>query len=631
MYVTGSDAWNSQKQMSEGRIGGQRPVRIAVEGLPDAAGGGNQWRGLFCAPRASISSPHRTPNRCLFLPRAYLWVMTVHFPFQNTYAALPANFFARVAPTPVAAPRLIKLNRALAVHLGLDPDLLESPEGAEILAGKRLPEGADPIAMAYAGHQFGHFVPQLGDGRAILLGEVIDKDGVRRDIQLKGSGPTPFSRRGDGRAALGPVLREYIVSEAMYALGIPTTRSLAAVITGESVMRETMLPGAVLTRVASSHIRVGTFQFFAARGDTDGVRRLADHVIARHYPDVAKAERPYHALLEGVIARQADLVARWLLVGFIHGVMNTDNTSISGETIDYGPCAFMDEYNPAQVFSSIDEMGRYAYANQPRIALWNLTRLAECLLPLFSDDKDKAIEQAQFILGEFAEKFTAAYQAGLRTKIGLFTARDGDEALVQDLLDAMAKNQADFTLTFRRLGDAAARSRQRRASGPVHRSRRLRRMGGALAPAPRGRAAIRRRAAGRDARVNPAFIPRNHRVEAVIQAAVNNDDYAPFEELLTVLSKPFEDQPALRGLCRSAAAGAARAADVLRDVSANFPRHCERKRSNPSRHGKQDGLLRRFAPVRNARLSGNVSCTRCSERSVRHSTARFIRPLTASS
>ncbi|HYZ40844.1 MAG TPA: YdiU family protein, partial [Stellaceae bacterium] len=381
--------------------------------------------------------------------------MTVHFPFQNTYAALPANFFARVAPTPVAAPRLIKLNRPLALHLGLDPDLLSSTEGAEILAGKTLPAGADPIAMAYAGHQFGQFVPQLGDGRAILLGEVIDRNGVRRDIQLKGSGPTPFSRRGDGRAALGPVLREYVVSEAMFKLGIPTTRSLAAVITGENVMRETALPGAVLTRVAASHVRVGTFQYFAARGDTEGVRRLADHVIARHYGEAADAERPYHALLEGVIARQAELVARWLLVGFIHGVMNTDNTSISGETIDYGPCAFMDHYDPAQVFSSIDEMGRYAYANQPRIALWNLTRLAECLLPLFSDDQEKAIAEAQEILGAFIEKFTAAYQAGLRAKIGLFTTRDGDEALVQDLLDAMARNQADFTLTFRRLSEAA--------------------------------------------------------------------------------------------------------------------------------------------------------------------------------
>ncbi|MFZ1969171.1 MAG: protein adenylyltransferase SelO family protein, partial [Bradyrhizobium sp.] len=260
--------------------------------------------------------------------------MTVHFPFQNTYAALPDGFFARVAPTPVASPRLIKLNRPLAVRLGLDPDRLDTPEGAEILAGKRIPDGAEPIAMAYAGHQFGYFVPQLGDGRAILLGEVIDIDGVRRDIQLKGSGPTPFSRRGDGRAALGPVLREYIVSEAMAALGIPTTRSLAATITGEHVIRETPLPGAVLTRVASSHIRVGTFQYFAARGDTAGIKRLADHVIARHYPQAAQAERPYHALLEGVISRQAELVARWLLVGFIHGVMNTDNTSISGETID---------------------------------------------------------------------------------------------------------------------------------------------------------------------------------------------------------------------------------------------------------------------------------------------------------
>jgi serine/tyrosine/threonine adenylyltransferase len=474
--------------------------------------------------------------------------MTIHFPFQNTYAALPAGFFARVAPTPVASPRLIKLNRPLAIHLGLDPDRLSSPEGAEILAGKRIPDGADPIAMAYAGHQFGHFVPQLGDGRAILLGEVIDADGVRRDIQLKGSGPTPFSRRGDGRAALGPVLREYIVSEAMAALGIPTTRSLAAVLTGEHVIREAPLPGAVLTRVASSHIRVGTFQYFAARGDIEGVRRLADHVINRHYPEVANAERPYHALLQGVIARQAELVARWLLVGFIHGVMNTDNTSISGETIDYGPCAFMDQYDPATVFSSIDEQGRYAYANQPRIALWNLTRLAECLLPLFSDDNDKAIEQAQSILGEFAEKFTTAYQAGLRQKTGLLTQRDGDQALVQDLLEAMAKNRADFTLTFRGLSEAALES------GGDQKVRQL-----FADPAAYDEWAVRWRqrtgnephdpAARRTAMrsVNPTFIPRNHRVEAVIQAAVNHDDFVPFEELLTVLSNPYEDQPAFAG------------------------------------------------------------------------------------
>jgi serine/tyrosine/threonine adenylyltransferase len=470
--------------------------------------------------------------------------MTVHFPFQNSYAALPANFFARVAPTPVASPRMIKLNRPLAMQLGLDPDVLDSPEGAEILSGKTVPDGADPIAMAYAGHQFGHFVPQLGDGRAILLGEVIDKDGIRRDIQLKGSGPTPFSRRGDGRAALGPVLREYIVSEAMFALGIPTTRSLAAVITGEPVMRETVLPGAVLTRIAASHIRVGTFQYFAARRDTEAVRRLAGHVIARHYPALAGTERPYHALLDAVTGRQAELVARWLLVGFIHGVMNTDNTSISGETIDYGPCAFMDTYDPATVFSSIDEMGRYAYANQPRIALWNLTRLAECLLPLFADDQDKAIEEAQPMLGHFPEKFSAAYQAGLRRKIGLFGERDGDDALVQDLLDAMTDGKADFTLTFRRLSEAAAdpaadadartlfaepaaydewaaRWRQRTSEEPQSPSERRRAM----------------------RTVNPAFIPRNHRVEEAIQAAVLSDDFAPFEKVLTVLSKPYDDQP----------------------------------------------------------------------------------------
>jgi uncharacterized protein YdiU (UPF0061 family) len=472
--------------------------------------------------------------------------MTVHFPFEHTYAALPANFFARVSPTPVAAPRMIKLNRPLAVHLGLDPDRLSSPEGTEILAGKRIPEGADPIAMAYAGHQFGHFVPQLGDGRAILLGEVIDADGVRRDIQLKGSGPTPFSRRGDGRAALGPVLREYVVSEAMAMLGIPTTRSLAAVMTGESVLRETPLPGAVLTRVASSHIRVGTFQYFAARGDTDGVRRLADHVIGRHYPHLASAERPYHALLEGVIARQADLVARWLLVGFIHGVMNTDNTSISGETIDYGPCAFMDHYDPATVFSSIDEMGRYAYANQPRIALWNLTRFAECLLPLLADEQDKAIEQAQAALGDFAESFNASYQAGLRKKLGLFTARDDDQALAQDLLDAMAKNHADFTLTFRRLSDAAlapgddSEVRQLFADPTAYDEWAVR-WRQRISDEPQDPAV--RQTAMRS--VNPGFIPRNHRIEAVIDAAVNRDDFAPFEELLTVLSKPHEDQPAL--------------------------------------------------------------------------------------
>src|SRR6266851_4731615 len=438
----------------------------------------------------------------------------VRFDFENTYARLPERFYARLDPAPVAAPRLVKVNMELARNLGLDPDALASARGVEILAGNRVAEGAEPLAIAYAGHQFGHFVPQLGDGRANLLGEVMGRDGVRYDIQLKGSGPTPFSRRGDGRAALGPVLREYIVSEAMAVLGIPTTRSLAAVMTG----------------------------------DTEGVRRLADHVISRHYPHLAGADRPYHALLEGVIARQADLIARWLLVGFIHGVMNTDNTSISGETIDYGPCAFMDHYDPAMVFSSIDEQGRYAYANQPRIALWNLTRFAECLLPLLSEEQDKAIEDAQLALSGFAESFNTAYQAGLRSKLGLFTTREADQALAQDLLDAMAKNQADFTLTFRRLSDAAldasgdADVRQLFADPTAYDEWAVRwRQRTSEEPQDPAVRQIAMRA------VNPAFIPRNHRVEAVIDAAVNRDAFAPFEELLTVLSKPFEDQPALSG------------------------------------------------------------------------------------
>ena len=471
--------------------------------------------------------------------------MTFHFPFKNTYARLPDRFFARVAPTPVAAPRLVRLNRELALHLGLDPDWLASPEGVEILAGKRVPEGAEPLAMAYAGHQFGHFVPQLGDGRAILLGEVVDRDGVRRDIQLKGSGPTPFSRRGDGRAALGPVLREYVVSEAMAALGIPTTRTLAAVITGEAVIRDTLLPGAVLTRVASSHIRVGTFQFFAARRDIKGVRLLADYVIARHYPQAAETDRPYRTLLDQVIERQADLIARWLLVGFIHGVMNTDNMSIAGETIDYGPCAFMDAYDAATVFSSIDHYGRYAYGNQPRIAQWNLTRLAEALLPLLSDDEDKAVAEAQEALDAFAARFETAFYAGLRKKLGLFTERDGDVALARDLLEAMAENQADFTLTFRRLSDAAAgpegdEAVRRLFANPSAYDGWAARWRERLMDEPQDGAI--RQAAMRA--VNPAYIPRNHRVEAVIEAAVERGDFTLFDELLTVLSKPYEDQPA---------------------------------------------------------------------------------------
>jgi uncharacterized protein YdiU (UPF0061 family) len=465
--------------------------------------------------------------------------MTFHF--DNSYAALPERFFTRVSPVPVAAPQLVKLNRPLAAELGLDADWLSSPDGVAVLAGQTLPDAADPIATAYAGHQFGHFVPQLGDGRAILLGEVIDRNGHRRDVQLKGAGPTPFSRNGDGRAALGPVLREYIVSEAMAALGIPTTRALAAVLTGESVQRETVLPGGVLTRIASSHIRIGTFQFFAARGDHNALRQLADHVIKRHYPDVADDVEPYRALLSRVIARQAALVAQWMQVGFIHGVMNTDNVSIAGETIDYGPCAFMDTYDPSAVFSSIDQNGRYAYGNQPRIALWNLTRLAECLLPLLPGNDAAAVEAAKAALSTFVPAFDAVFSPGMRAKCGLSGASDEDDALVGELLKLLADNQADYTLAFRRLCDAADGD----ASGlrvlfaePAGLDSWLvkwqqRRGRGAL-----DSAAMRR--------VNPAFIPRNHRVEAAIEAALGGD-FAPFEELHAVLALPYDDQPAFAG------------------------------------------------------------------------------------
>ncbi len=456
------------------------------------------------------------------------------FPFDNTYARLPERFFTRTRPTPVAAPRLIRLNTALAADLGLDPDALAGDAGAAVFAGNAVPENAEPIAMAYAGHQFGTFVPQLGDGRAVLLGEVVDRKGVRRDIQLKGSGRTPWSRGGDGRAAVGPVLREYVVSEAMAALGIRTTRSLAAVTTGQPVIREEVVPGAVLTRVASSHIRVGTFQYFASRGDVEGVRLLADHVIARHYPDAAHAEQPYRALLAAVVDAQAALIASWLLVGFIHGVMNTDNMSIAGETIDYGPCAFMDEYDPATVFSSIDRGGRYAYGNQPNIGAWNLTRLAECLLPLFSPDENAAIAEAQETLSAYPAAFERRYHAGLRRKLGLATEQDDDLTLAQELLKTMHANKADFTLTFRALSNAAAEGDDPAALRDWL-PRWHRRLEQEPAP-PDARAAAMRE-------VNPAYIPRNHRVEAVIRAAVDEDDFAPFEELVTVLSRPYDEQP----------------------------------------------------------------------------------------
>ena len=467
------------------------------------------------------------------------------FPFDNSYARLPDRFFARLAPTPVPAPRLIALNHALARHLGLDPETLSSPEGVEILAGNRVPKGAEPLAMAYAGHQFGAWVPQLGDGRAILLGELIGQDGIRRDMQLKGAGRTPFSRMGDGRAVLGPVLREYIVSEAMAALGIPTTRALAAVTTGEKIMRETPLPGAVLTRIAQSHVRVGTFQFFAARGDEEALRVLADHVIARHYPAATEVERPYRALLDAVIDRQADLVARWLLIGFIHGVMNTDNMSIAGETIDYGPCAFMDTYHPETVYSSIDRMGRYAYANQPHMAQWNLTCLAQALLPLLDGDEEVAVKQAREAVGAFPDRFEAAWLAGMRRKLGFRETREGDRALAQDLLNIMAENRADFTLTFRRLcnlagtGPEAGDPIQNRFDDPAAFDSWAGRWRQRLAEEQWDDAA--RGAAMRA--VNPAFIPRNHLVEEAIKAA-HDGNLTPFDDLMSVLSRPYADQPA---------------------------------------------------------------------------------------
>ncbi|MET0640720.1 MAG: protein adenylyltransferase SelO [Hyphomicrobium sp.] len=468
--------------------------------------------------------------------------MTVHFLFDNSYARLGAAFHRRTVPTPVAAPHLVKLNRPLAEELGLDADVLDNPEGAEILAGNRLPPGAEPIAAAYAGHQFGNFVPQLGDGRAILLGEVVDRQGRRRDIQLKGAGPTIFSRSGDGRAALGPVLREYLVSEAMAALGVPTTRALAAVATGEPVFRETALPGAVLTRVASSHVRVGTFQFFAARGDDAAVRRLADHVIERHYPEAAGAPNPYRALLEGVCVRQAALVARWMQIGFVHGVMNTDNMSIAGETIDYGPCAFLDAYDPATVFSSIDRNGRYAYANQRGIANWNLGRLAECLLPHLDPDENKAIEVAQGVLAGFANAFNTAHVDGFRAKMGLQIPQKEDAALIEDLLGQMAQQKADFTVTFRGLGKAAESEQADESlralfADPTAYDGWAARWRVRLAAEPREPG---ERRGAMDA-VNPAIIPRNHLVEEALAAAMAGD-LAPFEHLNEALATPFEDR-----------------------------------------------------------------------------------------
>jgi serine/tyrosine/threonine adenylyltransferase len=465
--------------------------------------------------------------------------------FCNSYARLPEHFFARLPPTPVARPRLITFNDSLASELGVDTRGLEPDGVASVFAGNVTPPGAEPIAMAYAGHQFGNFVSQLGDVRAILLGEVLDRNGERRDVQLKGAGRTPFSRHGDGRAALGPVLREYLVSEAMHAPGIPTTRALAAVSTGELVYRDRQLPGAVLTRVALSHIRVGTFQYFAARGDREAVERLADCVIDRHFPDARDAERPRLGLLQAVVERQALLIARWMHVGFIHGVMNTDNTALSGETIDFGPCAFMDSYDPATVFSAIDEFGRYAYGNQPTIAQWNLARFAETLLPLLDPNPEPAVELASEAISAFTSRFQEHWLAGMRDKLGLSGNEEGDLDLVRELLRAMHENAADFTLTFRRLCEAAA---DENADADV---RSLFADPGAYdswAARWRSRLAVERLEPNACAQamrgVNPAFIPRNHRAEQALGAAIEHGDFSPFADLHTVLSRPYEDQPA---------------------------------------------------------------------------------------
>ena len=460
--------------------------------------------------------------------------------FDNSYARLPQAFHVRLNPVPVREPKLVLFNEALAQYLGLNPDVLKGDEGVAVFSGNRIPEGAEPLAQAYAGHQFGFFT-MLGDGRAILLGEQVTPKGERFDIQYKGSGKTPFSRQGDGRAALGPMLREYIISEALHALGIPTTRSLAVVTTGEPVFRETALPGAILTRTAASHIRVGTFEHAAGRGKPDEIRALADYTIRRHFPDLTTEGNPYPALLGAVMERQADLVARWLLVGFIHGVMNTDNMALGGETIDYGPCAFMDAYDPNTVFSSIDHNGRYAYGRQPQIAQWNLARFAETLLPLIHEDSQEAVSMANEAISGFPDTFRHYWLAGMRTKLGLLNQEADDGALVEDLLDCMHRRGADFTNTFRNLAS------------------------GSLPQAPalhtsdfkqwfdRWQARLKRQPDSRDSSRrlmnthNPAVIPRNHRVEEALEAAVEQDDFTVMKKLLDFMAQPYQDPPEQAG------------------------------------------------------------------------------------
>jgi serine/tyrosine/threonine adenylyltransferase len=462
------------------------------------------------------------------------------FLFDNSYARLPEVFFRTCEPTPVAAPALIRFNHALAAQLGYQGDADDAELLAQIFSGNQLLAGSRPIATAYAGHQFGGFNPRLGDGRAVLLGEVVTADGQRRDIQLKGAGRTPFSRGGDGRSPLGPVLREYLVSEAMHALGVATTRALAAVTTGERVYRDKPLPGAILTRVAASHIRVGTFQFFASQRDIDSLKALADHVIERHFADISGHAQPYLALLQQVVQKQAELIAHWMSLGFIHGVMNTDNVLVSGETIDYGPCAFMDSFHPETVFSSIDAGGRYAYQMQPAVGQWNMARFAETLLPLIAADQDQAVEQATAVIRDFVGIYDAAWLRCFRAKLGLREVQSDDRQLIEDLLDLMAQHSVDFTLLFRSLQDAVLAPQQAVQTLALFHG----------ASAWQGWAARwsqrleleqqtpEQIAAGlRD--INPAVIPRNHRIEQAIQAASEGQDFSDFQRLNRILSSPF--------------------------------------------------------------------------------------------
>ncbi len=464
------------------------------------------------------------------------------FAFDNSFARELAGLYEPWRAASAPAPRLLALNDDLAAELGVDPSALREPDGIAVLVGNATPDGASPVAQAYAGHQFGGFSPRLGDGRALLLGEVLDVHGRRRDLHLKGSGRTPFARGGDGKAAVGPMLREFAIGEAMHTLGVPTSRALAVVATGDRVARETMLPGAVLVRVAASHLRVGTFEYAAAYGGATLLRRLADHAIARHRPEAVEEENPYLAFLEGVVEAQASLVARWMLVGFVHGVMNTDNMAISGETIDYGPCAFMEAFDPATVYSSIDHGGRYAYGNQPRIAQWNLARLAETLLPLVHADAEEAAAAATAVLQSFPDRFDSYWSRGIGAKLGIAEGRPANKPLIDDLLGLLQAQGVDFTSFFRALSSwlrgnrAAARSLFKNPSAFDDWADRW--------MLQIGHARDLRATADEMDRVNPAYIPRNHLVEEALVAATGGD-LEPFERLLDVLARPFDERPGL--------------------------------------------------------------------------------------